>query len=184
MLIRIQQFKWMRTHTDLNPQRPTSYHAFSSVYLYLHCKILSSYRIFFWPGRSVFTVLTTPCLCRPFMIFIIYCIFILFSVSYVTWISLFCAGKDCLRDDVHDWGVHAGRQYFLCRENLQGLPRLCHVSHVLQWKSQCCGSALVSMRIRVQHFLVNADPDADQGFWWPKIEKKLQLKNLLIPRPP
>ncbi len=51
------------------------------------------------------------------------------------------------------------------------------------------------VRIRIQHFRLNIDPDPDPGFWWPKILKNLKLKtfdifflfknrNLLNPRPP
>ncbi len=44
---------------------------------------------------------------------------------------------------------------------------------------------LIRIRIRIQHFRLNTDPDPDptriQGFWWPKIEKNLQLiKNYIF----
>ncbi len=32
------------------------------------------------------------------------------------------------------------------------------------------------IRIRIQHFRLNTDPDPDPSFWWPEIEKNLQLK--------
>ncbi len=34
------------------------------------------------------------------------------------------------------------------------------------------------IRIRIQHFRLNTDPDL--GFWWPKIEKNLQVEKILI----
>ncbi len=37
------------------------------------------------------------------------------------------------------------------------------------------------LRIRIRHFnKLNTDQDPDPGFWWPKLEKNLQLKKNLI----
>jgi hypothetical protein len=41
---------------------------------------------------------------------------------------------------------------------------------------QCFGSGFIWFRIRIHHFRLNTDPHQVPGFWWPKIEKNLQLQ--------
>ncbi len=45
---------------------------------------------------------------------------------------------------------------------------------------RCFGIRILWVRIRIQHFWFNTDPDPNPGFWWKKIGKSLQLKIFLF----